>query len=313
MQERRSYYVYALFKLDGEPCYIGKGCGGRVFQHTKLAAKGRHANPYLSRLIKKSGRELPAAIIRDGLSEDEAFIIERALILAIGRINNGGPLTNLTDGGEGVSGFRHTVETKIIVGEKSRQVWSDPNMKDRIIDAQNAGRSTPEYRAKRSEISRSIAARSSPEERSAAAKERYSADQTLKNRISEATRRAMADPELRARLCKAQQESYKNPERRAKAQKSPETRAKISASKMGRSLTAEHAAASKAGVIAYTKSPDYVNPRRGKTNSDEHRAKIGNAHRDIPLSAEHKAKVSASIKEWWVRRRARAHIEGIQQ
>jgi hypothetical protein len=54
----------------------------------------------LARLVRDAGGELPVAIIRDKLTERQAFKYEIALIASIGR-KPYGPLLNLTDGGDG--------------------------------------------------------------------------------------------------------------------------------------------------------------------------------------------------------------------
>lgn len=94
------FYVYVIFRLNGTPCYVGKGKGNRYLDH----AKGSH-NIHLRRIYKKSDRELPAVILQEGLCEQDAFAAEMALIAVIGRLGNKtGPLVNMTDGGEGTSG-----------------------------------------------------------------------------------------------------------------------------------------------------------------------------------------------------------------
>lgn len=97
------YYVYIYFRLDGRPCYIGKGKKKRWL---KLH------NKHLISIAKKAGSKLPAVIIRNELTEAEAFETEMAFIKAIGREVHGGPLINQTDGGEGVSGHKHTTENR---------------------------------------------------------------------------------------------------------------------------------------------------------------------------------------------------------
>lgn len=87
-RERLGYYVYALFDSGTPrgPFYIGKGCGNRVFAH----AQGRdfrsdedeplNAKKELIQNIKDIGRTVEHKIIRFGLSEEEAFKVEAALI-----------------------------------------------------------------------------------------------------------------------------------------------------------------------------------------------------------------------------------------
>lgn len=93
-QEKLGYYVYGLFDSaePGWPFYIGKGCGNRVFSHAGGEAIEENDDDPLSqklqhiRDIKSSGRTVLHKIIRFGLSEDEAFKVEAALIDLVNHI-----------------------------------------------------------------------------------------------------------------------------------------------------------------------------------------------------------------------------------
>lgn len=145
----RKFFVYCLFRPSGAPCYIGKGSGGRL--QTSAAGQGS-TNPRLQKIIERHGGPLPAVVIRNGLTEPEAFATEMALISAIGR-NKRGPLVNMTDGGEGISGHRHGQKTRDLMSRKAA-VW-------------NAAR-TPEHRRA---IGQSSWIRLTPEQRSARARQ----------------------------------------------------------------------------------------------------------------------------------------------
>jgi AP2 domain len=109
-----SYYVYIVFRLDGTPCYVGKGKGFRY------GVKHKH-NPHYTAILnnaKKIGRELPIVIIRENLTEYDAFETEKAFIASIGREAFGGSLVNLTDGGEGAAGHSWTEEYRKRISQK---------------------------------------------------------------------------------------------------------------------------------------------------------------------------------------------------
>lgn len=115
-------FVYGDFEFDHEPFYVGKGQGDRI--------NGVDRNPFWKNIenkIIKAGKEVIKIRLFDSLSEEESFLIEKELISLIGRRDQGkGPLTNLTDGGEGVVGAILTEEhkRKISISLKGRKPWN---------------------------------------------------------------------------------------------------------------------------------------------------------------------------------------------
>jgi hypothetical protein len=104
----QKYYVYEWLREDGTPYYIGKGEGFRAYCK----------RPY--RPLDKSR----IRIIKDKLTEEEAFNLEIELIKKYGRQDLGtGILKNKTDGGEGAS---HSLETKAKISKvgKGRAAWN---------------------------------------------------------------------------------------------------------------------------------------------------------------------------------------------
>jgi hypothetical protein len=91
-------YTYLYLREDGSPYYVGKGLGRRF--------------------RRKAGRHVPVPpteriIVQDFETEYDALVAERTLIATFGRKDLGtGVLRNLTDGGEGVSGLKHSEELK---------------------------------------------------------------------------------------------------------------------------------------------------------------------------------------------------------
>jgi hypothetical protein len=99
------FYSYLWLRSDGTPYYVGKGHGTRAFTNR---SHGVHC-PQVSRILIFSMR-----------SEGEAFESEIALIELFGRKDLGtGCLRNRTNGGEGVSGYHHTLGNKQKIGRAS--------------------------------------------------------------------------------------------------------------------------------------------------------------------------------------------------
>lgn len=98
-----SFYVYEHIRNDtGEVFYVGKGSGNRCF--TKI---GR--NIYWHRVVAKSNGFFVKKIIED-IDEELSFLVEIERIDQLKKL--GFRLTNLTSGGEGISGLLHTEESK---------------------------------------------------------------------------------------------------------------------------------------------------------------------------------------------------------
>lgn len=117
------YYVYVLMRPDtGEPFYVGKGFGKRMFQHEKSARKGEKSHKAnLIRKFLRDGQEIRRTVIEENLTEVAAFILEREAITEIGRYPHGS-LTNLTDGGDGSSGtiVSESTRRKIAASQQGR-------------------------------------------------------------------------------------------------------------------------------------------------------------------------------------------------
>ena len=95
--ESLQYYVYFLQDpRDNNVFYVGKGVGNRVFNHVEVALAEDLISDKLDviRDIANSGYKVKHYILRHGLSEQEAFEIEAALIDFVG-VNN---LSNLQGG-----------------------------------------------------------------------------------------------------------------------------------------------------------------------------------------------------------------------
>ena len=103
-------WPYAMNRL--KPLfYIGKGCKNRMFSHFKQA---KNKNSPKNSVIKKySCYAMP---IIGGVAEGFAFKLEEALINLYNMA-----LTNITKGGEGASGLKHSDKTKATMSKKHKK------------------------------------------------------------------------------------------------------------------------------------------------------------------------------------------------
>ncbi len=109
------YYQYGDKCFDFEPFYIGKGCRNRkdFHKYEKLDKKDNsHKARKIRNIFKETGKDPIVQKIDRFLSEEDAFKREIEIISMIGRQNYGGPLCNMTDGGEGAVGRVQTEEEK---------------------------------------------------------------------------------------------------------------------------------------------------------------------------------------------------------
>lgn len=104
------------FSFLYEPFYIGKGKGRRYKDHLRecvVTTCNTHKNNRI-RKIKRDGFEPLISKLKENLTEDEAFSLEREYILTIGRRDKKtGPLTNLTEGGDGPSDISEETRQKL--------------------------------------------------------------------------------------------------------------------------------------------------------------------------------------------------------
>jgi hypothetical protein len=101
-------YVYQHIRLDtNEVFYIGIGSDTDGKFDRAHTIKGRR-NPHWHNVVNKVGYRVE--ILSDSISWDDACKEEKRLIKLYGRIADGGILTNITEGGDGVWGMRQDKE-----------------------------------------------------------------------------------------------------------------------------------------------------------------------------------------------------------
>ena len=138
-------YKYDDLEFDHEPIYVGKGNNNRPKRHMWLYT--RHSTRFYSKIkaIKNDGLEPIIKVYVCNLSEVESFKLESEIIKKIGRIENDGPLTNLSDGGEGQSGYKFSEEGKLKMSQSrlGKKIGPMSDEAKRNISLSKIGKESP--------------------------------------------------------------------------------------------------------------------------------------------------------------------------
>ena len=124
------FYTYAYLREDRTPYYIGKGKHKhKTNQKYYRAYCGQHWIP-----IPPKERII---ILKDDICENDAFKHEIYMISVFGRKNLGtGILLNLTNGGEGFSGFKLSEKRKSDISKRMKKYLEEnpnPNLKKYLL------------------------------------------------------------------------------------------------------------------------------------------------------------------------------------
>lgn len=210
------FYVY-LYRdsragREGVPIYVGKGTQNlkygefaRARFHWEKRASG--AGNRGSRLLQEVLRDIERAalvpvveIVGRFAEERRAFECEEELIGRYGRRDlNLGTLCNVSDGGEGPIGFRHTDEALRKIGDASRLMHADQAFAARRAAKISTALNRPATKAARSAIMKEVHSRPGDKERRTAAQR--AAFSTVESRALRiiTTKEAHARPETKAR------------------------------------------------------------------------------------------------------------------
>jgi hypothetical protein len=132
------YYVYSYLREDYSPYYIGKGSGNRAY------TKG-------PKEVKPPKDRSRVKIIKESLTEEESFDVEKLYILVFGRIDLGtGILRNKTDGGDGSSGAIVSPEERKRRSERMKGITRPRWIYDKIAASNTGKKASAETRAKQS-------------------------------------------------------------------------------------------------------------------------------------------------------------------
>lgn len=111
---QKQFYIYVhcrpatIQHPHGEPFYVGKSYSTKkLYGRGYDLAPSHRRNPHHKNVVSKHGKENIIIHTHNCKSESHSHANERWMIAYFGREN----LVNLTDGGEGVSGLKHTPHT----------------------------------------------------------------------------------------------------------------------------------------------------------------------------------------------------------
>lgn len=119
-QEELKFYVYVLVDpRDNKIFYIGKGHANRVFSHIneEIINPKEPERLVIIRAIKNSGQKVKYFIVRHGLEENEAFLLESVLIdfLTFKDFTENTKITNIVSGHHAFNqGIKTTEECEIL-------------------------------------------------------------------------------------------------------------------------------------------------------------------------------------------------------
>ena len=200
---KAEFYTYIHRKADtGEIFYVGKGKGNRAFSKT-----GR--SRYWQGIVRNHGYvvELMA------MFSDESKALAHEVMLIANLRSGGVKLCNLTDGGDGISGYVRPQESidriktawknpELLARHKEKLLTiktADPSIEKRRIEAQALAAKRPEVRKKQSDALKGRP--KSPEHIAAVAASHKRPEVAAK--VSAAIKLALSDPEVHRKRCEA--------------------------------------------------------------------------------------------------------------
>jgi len=110
-------------KLSFLPFYIGKGSGDRCKTHlyrSHYDSSSSHKNRIIKKIMSE-GLEVKVAKLFTNLTEQSALDIEVRMIKQFGKVNSGGILSNVTDGGDGIKSFSFKDESKRKISDSLKE------------------------------------------------------------------------------------------------------------------------------------------------------------------------------------------------
>jgi len=153
------FYVYEHIRLDtGIVFYVGKGSGKRAYTRS-----GR--NIYWKRIVNKVGG-FSVRIVANNIDEELSFLVEEERIDQLKRLNYS--LCNMSNGGEGPSGYRFSDAQKLKVSIRQKGIPKGPMLEEtkiKLSEAKKGRKFGPRPTEWKQNISKGLTGRKrSPEE-----------------------------------------------------------------------------------------------------------------------------------------------------
>ena len=212
----QKYYVYIHARPDTNDVhgifYVGKGNTKRV------NSLHRKRNPHHVNIVKKYG--VKSIIVRKLLCESEqhAFELEIQIIAILRRMNVN--LVNLTNGGEGLSGYVTPPESRLKISNAMKKIQGNQETREKLSKTMKIVKGTPEARAKQSETSKKI--KGTLEARAKMSAKMKEVKGTPESRLqnSNAIKKAKGTPEAKAKISATSKRAWENENSRAKVSQS---------------------------------------------------------------------------------------------
>lgn len=135
--------IYMAVNTVNGKAYVGQT---RDFK-TRKAAHCRAGNEtHFARAIRKHGEDVFAwRVLASDVPEEQLSTHERFWIRFYGTFGDG---YNMTTGGEGINGWRHSAETRAKIADANRRWKRSDEMREKVSAFRTGRKSTPETRAK---------------------------------------------------------------------------------------------------------------------------------------------------------------------
>lgn len=202
---------WTLLYPEGTPFYVGKGSDIRILVHEKQAKAysgpayppplgvNLHKIHTIQEIWHHGGKPLYDIEFYD--TNEEAVRREKGLIAKIGRIDQGGPLTNLTEGGDGL--VDPSPEVRRRIGRATKERLSDPENLRRHSQERRTYFKDPKNRLKHREAIRKA----------------YEENPELRQHNRETQKEAQVKPDVAEKKSRAMKEYWSNPYWADKTQK----------------------------------------------------------------------------------------------